>query len=529
MSFQLTIAEGKEAGKEFVFEQDSVLIGRVAECDVVLYDAGISRRHARIFSEAGAYFVEDVGSSNGTLVNGQPVKQKHALIEGDQVTLGPVVFVYRRVPEMDPEEATAPMPAATGSGSTRIVALDAVSKPRQRNKGEALVPEGADAEALGAAQRTATRAMPALASESAPAPRPTRSSGAAALARPGESAPAPSRRAAAGGAPARAAPAGGAKGLSAAERARIRRESPGMLSKLKIFWFEARPPVRHAILGAGGLLVLGLVGLMFFLVLDEDKKVVRGPEPKSFSNVGDEIITDSFGLGDDVMWENADQKTFDFEYTTAIRTLAILHFQAQGLSEKEVVVTVNGADLGTVPADTLASQDRELEMIIPYQLLKKGQVNHITFDNTKNPPGDDPWAIWNLRLERVPLPELPPDQLLEEARKANARGLKHLQTVKVGARNGFEAWKSFREAWLLLYAYPDPRPDLFNEAREHMNETQALLDRTCSKLMLEVERYVTQSNWQAVSATLDHTNDYFPDKSQLCAQKAQKKRDELGL
>ncbi len=40
MAFQLKIAEGKDAGKEFVFEQDSVLIGRTPECDVVLYDAG---------------------------------------------------------------------------------------------------------------------------------------------------------------------------------------------------------------------------------------------------------------------------------------------------------------------------------------------------------------------------------------------------------------------------------------------------------------------------------------------------------
>src|SRR6478672_6299664 len=93
MGFQLTIAEGKEAGREFVFEQPSVVIGRTSECDVVLYDPGVSRRHARIFSEGDNYFVEDMGSSNGTKVNGAVVK-KTQLKDGDAVTLGPVVFNF---------------------------------------------------------------------------------------------------------------------------------------------------------------------------------------------------------------------------------------------------------------------------------------------------------------------------------------------------------------------------------------------------------------------------------------------------
>src|SRR5579871_4136194 len=93
MPFQLTIAEGKEAGREFVFEQPQVVIGRTAECDVVLYDPGVSRKHARIFTEGNAFFVEDMGSSNGTKVNGSVVK-KQKLSTGDAVSLGPVVFAF---------------------------------------------------------------------------------------------------------------------------------------------------------------------------------------------------------------------------------------------------------------------------------------------------------------------------------------------------------------------------------------------------------------------------------------------------
>ncbi|WNG24339.1 FHA domain-containing protein [Cystobacter fuscus] len=539
MSFQLTIAEGKEAGKEFVFEQDSVLIGRVAECDVVLYDAGISRRHCRIFSEADQYYVEDMGSSNGTRVNGTlvPVKEKLALDEGAQLSLGPVVFVFKPVVE----DATSPGAEVTvDEGSTRIVSVEAVS--RQRNRGEALAPEGADAETLDAARRSSTRAMPRARTgvqpslpAGAPPPRPARGGGAsaAALARAPDSAPAapPSRRAASSSsAVARSTGAAGApagSSLSAAERARIRRESPGLVANIKLFWLDASTNVRRGIMGLGGVLGLGLVALVFWLVLDTGASVDRGPEPEDFANK--QIITASFGLGEGVDWENKDEKKFKWEYTAATRTLAILHYQAQGLSEGELIVTVNGVDLGKVPPDTLASQDRVLETMIPWQLLKKGEPNLITFDNTKNPPGEDPWRIWNIWLERVPLPEISPEQLLEEARKAYTRGRKNMDNVKVGARNGYEGWKSFREAWLLLEAHPEPRPDLYYEARERMKDAQKELDKVCAKLMLEVERYVNQNKWQEANATLDHTREYFPDETdQLCAQKAEMKRAEIS-
>ena len=207
-----------------------------------------------------------------------------------------------------------------------------------------------------------------------------------------------------------------------------------------------------------------------------------------------------------------------------------MHYQAQGISEGEVVVTINGVDVGKVPPDTLASQDKVLEVMIPSQLLKKGEINRIAFDNTKNPPGEDEWRIWNIWLEKVLLPEIPPEQLLEEARKAYTRARKNLENKEVGARNRYEAWKSFREAWLLLEAHPEPKPDLYFEARERVKDTQTELDRVCAKLMLEVEGYINQSNWEAASATLDHTREYFPGEyDQRCARMAEIKRGELGM
>lgn len=513
MAFQLTISEGKDAGKKFDFEQDSVLIGRTTECEVVLLDAGVSRRHTRVFNEGGRYYVEDVGSANGTQLNGAPVTKKTALKDGDQITAGPVVFDFAETASESFDDSTDAAQGADAANSTRIVSLDSVkSRPSRPAARPVREPEGEDEEPAALAPRgnTAPRPRPA-ARPSGAVERPARPG-----ARPGGAMERPARGAAA---------AGG--GLSAAERARIKRESGG-LAQVKLFWADASSTVRNAVIGGGVAVLLGLVGLTYYLVLGGNERggVSRGSEPES---LGGAAIKDSFGYGDGVDWERADQKSFEWQYTAATRAVVILHFQAQGISQGELVVSVNGVDVGQVPADTLASADRSLEMTIPPQNLKKGEPNRFTFDNTKNPPGKDPWRIWNIWVEKALLPELPPDQLLQAARDSYSRAKFKFERPDVGASNRYEAWKSFREAWLLLEAHPEPKPDLYYESQDKMRVAQQELDRTCSKLLLEVEKYYNQRNYGAARSTLDHIRKYFPELDQPCAGKAEVKRQEYEL
>jgi pSer/pThr/pTyr-binding forkhead associated (FHA) protein len=543
MGFQLKIAEGKDAGKEFEFDQESVLIGRTPECDVVLYDAGVSRKHCRIFNEGSDFLIEDMGSSNGTKVNGAPITRQQALASGDTLTLGPVVFVFEAVADEAAEPSTdagIDLAQAAGEGnSTRIVAVDKV-KPRAKNKGEALKPEGVDAEPenLDKIQRSATRALPAVrpnrpptgnvprtSGSSAAVPRASGSSGS--IERVAPSVPAPRRTSGNTGAVERAAPAK-AGGLSAAERARIKRESPGGIAQLKLFWLQASTNVRRGIYAGLGVLVLALVAGAYYYVISQEIFVGtgRGNEPMELSN---KAISDSFGLGEGIDWPKADLKNFTWEYTAATRAVVILHFQAQGISQGEVVVTVNGMDVGQVPADTLASRDRSLEIMIPPNLLKKGETNRIVFDNTKNPPGEDEWRIWNVRVEKALLPDLPPDELVAKAKESYSRGRQNYERMDVGARNRYEAWKSFRESWLLLEAHPEPKPDLYFEARDRMKDAQQELDKTCAKLLLETEGYYNQRNFKNARDTLDHIREYFPEYDQPCATHAENKRAEYGF
>ena len=63
-------------------------IGRSRDCDLVLDDTGISRRHAEIRLGPDGWEIEDLGSTNGVLVNGQAIRSRQLLAAGDRVELG---------------------------------------------------------------------------------------------------------------------------------------------------------------------------------------------------------------------------------------------------------------------------------------------------------------------------------------------------------------------------------------------------------------------------------------------------------
>lgn len=75
-------------GKRFIVAPGGVVVGRSRECDVVLDDSNVSRRHAEIRPTSGGWLVEDLGSTNGVRVNGRPVNGPHPLEPGDLLELG---------------------------------------------------------------------------------------------------------------------------------------------------------------------------------------------------------------------------------------------------------------------------------------------------------------------------------------------------------------------------------------------------------------------------------------------------------
>jgi hypothetical protein len=79
--------DGPNAGKRIFLEQADLIIGRDETCDLVIAERQVSRQHARIRHEGGRHLLEDLGSKNGTFVNGQELEGPYALQDGDEIQI----------------------------------------------------------------------------------------------------------------------------------------------------------------------------------------------------------------------------------------------------------------------------------------------------------------------------------------------------------------------------------------------------------------------------------------------------------
>jgi pSer/pThr/pTyr-binding forkhead associated (FHA) protein len=81
--------------RDVPLDKDLVTIGRLPDSDVMLRDRGASRRHAQVKTKDGVSVVTDLGSTNGTKLNGEQV-QSRELQDGDRLTIGTTLIEYRR-------------------------------------------------------------------------------------------------------------------------------------------------------------------------------------------------------------------------------------------------------------------------------------------------------------------------------------------------------------------------------------------------------------------------------------------------
>ncbi len=84
---------GEGLKPSFPMNKDQIVIGREVKCDLMLNNESVSRRHAEVVRLAEGYLLRDLGSRNGTFVNGQRV-QEYVLSDGDKVAIGDIVFIF---------------------------------------------------------------------------------------------------------------------------------------------------------------------------------------------------------------------------------------------------------------------------------------------------------------------------------------------------------------------------------------------------------------------------------------------------
>jgi pSer/pThr/pTyr-binding forkhead associated (FHA) protein len=119
--YQLVMHSGPTPGKVFPMEGDVLTIGREAGNAIVINDAEVSRKHTQFVFQGGKYIVTDLGSTNGTFVNGQRLTGQHILQPGEVISLGEQInLLFESVVPVDPNATM--MSAGRQSAAPRAVA-----------------------------------------------------------------------------------------------------------------------------------------------------------------------------------------------------------------------------------------------------------------------------------------------------------------------------------------------------------------------------------------------------------------------
>jgi predicted component of type VI protein secretion system len=130
--YRLILNSGPIAGKEFPMEKNELTIGRDLGNEVVISDAEVSRRHCRFFLQGNSYVIEDLGSTNGTSVNGQRLMAPYMLRPGEVITLGEHVTLLFEggVPDSNATVVSGPgRPVYDQGQATSVAPLPPIAPP----------------------------------------------------------------------------------------------------------------------------------------------------------------------------------------------------------------------------------------------------------------------------------------------------------------------------------------------------------------------------------------------------------------
>jgi pilus assembly protein CpaF len=146
MSFKLSVRQGPRPNLVFELDKPSYVIGREAGNDLVIEDPQVSRRHAQLTQQGSSYLIEDIGSTNGTYVNGKRVTAPTLLMNGDMVGLADTVIIAVQVSLPVGGEATVVSDAAHYSPPTVPAFTPPPVQPQPVPQTPAYVPPPAQAQ-----------------------------------------------------------------------------------------------------------------------------------------------------------------------------------------------------------------------------------------------------------------------------------------------------------------------------------------------------------------------------------------------
>jgi pSer/pThr/pTyr-binding forkhead associated (FHA) protein len=124
MDYQLVVIRGRSSANAVKLQDGVTTAGRQDKCQLRIKSSQVSRKHCQLFEKHGMLLVKDLGSSNGTFVNGKKIEGQRVMEPGDELGIGPIVFriekIGQAVPAGSPAQASGPQPhdtAVTGTGT----------------------------------------------------------------------------------------------------------------------------------------------------------------------------------------------------------------------------------------------------------------------------------------------------------------------------------------------------------------------------------------------------------------------------
>lgn len=465
-------------GKEFHYENEAVL-GRVEECEVTIIDPGISREHAKVSGRRGVFIVEDMGSSNGTRLNGEIIDGPEVLRDGDYITVGAVNIMFSNL-EMDKagdptEKMHLSEKQADKLDHTQEIDLGDLPPPK-----EILSPPRV---AVLTVFVIFLIALPFLT-------RRILESAVAVLL---------------------------LGGVGAALWFKFKNILAKILQKTSAFAG-----------GIFGILFLAiLVGRIFPPTQNIKKEQEWSGYAIDYTSYEQSGGYNSWALGfqenhqyyGDINYR--DKIVFKY-YKTPQRQRITLEYAACGISEGEVAILLNGERLSYLPI--VEACQYNLKQLLPSDKIKTGD-NYVTFDNLRNDKkGTDTWLISYVKIREEAIPKADPAQAQQNFRL----GMRMYDEREVDPRNRQKAIKHFR----LVRDYLETmkkRPNLYREATRMIRIIDKQLQRRFQGGIFEAQRLVNYGKYEKAKKVLMKAMSYFEaDKKDARYMKLQSALSQLS-
>jgi len=495
VGFSIRILEGPEKNRLFTFDRIEVTIGRTVDNDVVLPDPSISRQHMSIRDKGGAYIVKDLGSSNGTKVNGKAITEE-VLKAGDVIAAGNVRIRFeggsgaaRSEKAVRGKGGPAPSARASGGGA-------APGKARSDPRAPAPAPAAQPGRPIIRAQRMRTRkAEPEKAAQPDP-----------------------------GAAEPTVAP-GTQRGSSARKKGK---GAPRVTAITRLVEkFRALPKRSRMLIMAGAGLVV-----LFLLVaaVRGGKQVIRQMTDHSNEEFAPGELNSSnnymtFGNGPGVDTLCMTKVVFRFKYGNGRSTLV---YQAGMIDNlQEVTLQLNGMEIGHLPV-TLDKWTDPIFVTLPRKHLLENDINRVTFVNTVNfgnPKAKETWGVAVLAIQEEPLPQADPAKAKEAFELAQTMD----KNRDVALPNAYRAMENYRRARDFLELLPEnQRSDTYQESTDRAEQLDAELNRRFADLMFTAEKELNYNRYAKARNIYRDLMMIFPNPEDPRHLRAKGKLEEIG-